>query len=146
MTTIKQHKIIGDIHIFEDKKDFDKFLENKKPSTQKRYKEYRVRGRELRAEGYNFRYDKETKTYIYTKKGIQPTELKKKKFKIDVNQHYVHGYLFRCDYAGSEFEHTYHYSDKKEPSDRITLRRHSILFPEHNLKEYEYLGSKVVKD
>lgn len=146
MTTISQRKIISDTHIFEDKKDFDKFLKGKNPKTQQRYRQYRARARELRAEGYNFRYDKDSKSYIYTKKGIQHSELKTSEFKISVNEHYVHGYAFRCEYAGSEFEHDYHYADKKQASDKIALSRHRVLFPEHILKQYEYLGSKIVKD
>ena len=146
MTTINQRKIISDIHIFEDKKDFDKFLKGKKPVTQKRYKAYRIKSKELRAEGYNFRYDKNTRSYVYTKRGIQPKELKRKEFKLSVNEHFVHGYFFRCEYAGNEFEHTYHYASKKDAKDSIVLHRHTNLFPEHILIKYEYMGSKVVKD
>lgn len=146
MTIVKQRKIISDEHVYESPRSFKKFLKGKKPKTQKRYSAYRRKRRDLLERGYNEKYDKKTRTFIYSKKGIDNSELKKKPKNRRKDEHYVHGIWFNCKVSAVEFQHVYHYESYEEFRSKTGLAKHSRVFPTHEVISYEFLGSKVVSN
>lgn len=147
MTIVKQRRIISDKHVYESPRSFKAFLKGKKSKTQKRYSAYRRKRRDLLERGYSEKYDKKTRTFTYAKKGIDNSELRKKPRTIkEREQHYVHVIWFLCEYAGVEFEHTYHYESKNLYRDRTGLAKHASVSPQHEVINHEFLGSKVMSD
>jgi len=146
LTVIKQRKIIADKHIYESPRQFKKFLKGKNPKTQRRYSAYRRRNRDLIERGFNQKYDKKTKSYVYTKKGISRDDLKKKPKPLSKTSHYVHGVFYLCQGSGVEFEHTHHFVSRKPYDDATALSKHASVFPQHEVISHEFLGSKIVED